>query len=334
MFLTLFKNDFFVYFAEHGSELDYIVGTILNDLTNRLKGSSSDIQLSDTAKTGVVIWWNYMDGLFDFMLALNQFTDTSNYRYRQNVIKGILNTVAAVQLYVFTYNPPLSKAMGMKGDTPLAGIVFAISTFTDFLCALFDFYNAYKETSILGWLDEKIKEVLFAHAKGHESKALVKDIRARSKAYVGKDLEKNNQLMTFFTEKFPNDTEHGFLFVKITSSLDTVRFKHRERDLDIQNEVNQVYRANRTSISMKGMSLTGMVLLAVASFVDLASNNYPIFMTLGLASTTLVASYYFILNAERIADKAGSMFHRFFQSNCSRTVTNEPKESLELPNLV
>lgn len=324
MLLKLFKNKVFLYFGEHGPELDYVIGQTITDLTN-LKNSASGTQLSSKAITAVVVGWNYLDAVFDLMFAVSLFTNTSDYRYKQNIVKGVINVLEGVELFVLSYNPPLNAALGLRGDIALAGTAFALGMVGDLVIASIDFHTILKENNFPGWLDEQIKAYKYALAHGLETKDLVRDIRARCKAYIGGDPVKANAVNKLFKLKLSASTDKSPPIEELTKSLEVVTLKHVVRDQRIQDQLDETYRKSRTYLGIKITSMMGMALLAVAGLLDNSNNDstnnstnnstndpYSGTLTTGLALTTLVACYYFLINVDRLSNQVSTIYHRFF----------------------
>jgi hypothetical protein len=304
-------NRVFLYLGEHGAELNYMLGTSITDLTN-LKNGIRYIELSDLTKTVIIVGWNYLDAAYDFMFALSLLTNKDNYRARQNTIKGIINIVGGIELFVFSYNPPLTNTLGLADPTALAGISFALAMFCDLVAASIDFHSLKQETLFQSWLLEKIKEYQFTLLHNMDNKKCVKDIRARCRAYVNGDPAKATliiQLMGKALAKEPNSEAQLEL---LTKKLNVVTSQQQERDQNIQEHLDQAYKANRTFLAMKTLSAVGMTLLAVVGFLDNATDDYPIVFATGLAVTTFVGSYYCITNAERLTNTVSSCYHQFF----------------------
>ena len=83
------------YAGNHGTEINYIIGTLITNLTN-LRTQSEYLQLTAEQQEIIIVGWNYLDGIFSLMLAFHQLTDTKDYRRQDNRIKRILNLVAAL----------------------------------------------------------------------------------------------------------------------------------------------------------------------------------------------------------------------------------------------
>lgn len=331
MIWKFYKNGFYLYVAEHGPELNYIVGTIINTLTDKIRSNGSVIKLSPLALTGVTVSWNYIDAIYGNMLAINQFADWSNYHLKQNILKGVVTVLSGIQAFVFTYNPPLCRAIGLKRGTSLAGSSFALSTLFDLSNTSLDFYYAIKETYFKGWLDERISELNFSQGKGFDTKELIENMSSRCKAYVNNDPDRLSQIIQLLKLRVP-DTVSLELLIK---DLDKVSIEHKERDLRIQNEVNSAYKTNRTTLCMKGISFVGMTLLAVSGFLEQSSDSFTATLTIGLALTTLVASDYCVKNIEIAQDTVGSIANRFFSAirnvNCTVPQLTIEDPHIELP---
>lgn len=166
MLSKIIEHPTFVYFADHGSELDYIIGTFFNSLTAAFKTNLRVLELTEGASLGISLAWNYFDALYDFMLALKQWYDTRTYRHAQSKAQAILNIVSGIQLFSLSYNPLLTTQLGLKSNSSLAPPSFAFSTLFDLFVAGLEFYNTKKEMEFKGWLEEKIKHLLHPLIKG------------------------------------------------------------------------------------------------------------------------------------------------------------------------
>lgn len=337
MLLKIFQNKLFLYLGEHGPELDYIIGTTITDLTN-LKNSASSTQLSPAMITKVIVGWNYLDAIFNFMFSISLFTNTTDYRYNYNVVKGIINVLGGIELFVFSYNPPLNAALKLKDGIALAGTAFAIGTAGDVICASIDFQKYYKEYNFPGWLDEQIKAYKYALAHDLDTKQLVKDIRNRCKAYINADPIKAHSITRLLNQQFSNKSDNQDSIDRLTLNLETVNSKNKIRDQWIQEQVEEAYKKNRTFLGVKIISMVGMTLLAVAGFLENTSNNpnnnaYSTTLTFGLALTTFVGCYYSLMNSQRLANQVGEMYHRFFPAQNEITLIELEEIRTETPNL-
>ena len=69
--------------------------------------------------------------------------------------------------------------------------------------------------------------------------------------------------------------------------------KHIARDDLIDHRMRKIYHNNRTLFIIKALSLVGMTLLAIASFLNDSSNtSYAISLYFGMILTGVVASFY------------------------------------------
>ena len=311
MVYTLFHNKFYLYLSEHGPEFNYIAGTLITDLTN-LKDSPRYFQLSQPARIGIIVGWNYLDAVFDFLYAVSLFTNNTDYRHWSNKIKGIINILEGIELFLLSYNLPLNQALGLKEATSLAGISFVLAMVGDFVMASIDFHYVFKETQLMGWLIEKVKEYQFAQIHSLDTTQLVKDIRARCKTYVAGDVVKANTITQLLQHLLADDMEKGAPLELFIDKLVLVSNKHKDRDKCIQENMDQACKLNRTFLMMKTLSTAGMTLLAVAGFLDNATDEYSSTFATGLIITSVVGSYYFISNAERLTDTVGHAYNRFF----------------------
>ncbi|KTD31157.1 hypothetical protein Lmor_2764 [Legionella moravica] len=328
MLSKIFKNRIFLYFGEHGPELDYIVGTTITDLTN-LKNSASNTQLSPATITKIIVGWNYLDAIFNFMFATSLFADTTDYRYRYNVVKGIINVFEGIELFVFSYNPPLNSALNLEGGIALAGTAFALGMVADVVCASLDFHKIYRESCFPTWLEEQLKAYQYAVAHGFDTKELIKKIRTRCKAHINGNPFVANVISNVLKNQLLTDPENPLSIIDLTHNLDSVETKHKIKDQWMQEQLEEAYKRNRTFLGVKITSMIGMILLAVSGFLENASDNkdsYPILLTFGLALTTFVGCYYSLVNAERLVNQASTMYHRFFPVSKNETNVVELEE--------
>ena len=336
MLLKVFKNKVFLYFGEHGPELDYIVGTTITDLTN-LKNSASSTQLSPATITKIIVGWNYLDAIFNFMFATSLFADTRDYRYRYNVVKGILNVLEGIELFVFSYNPPLNAALKLKGGIALAGTAFAIGMVADVVCAAIDFQKIYRESYFPTWLEEKLKAYQYALANDLDTKELIKEIRTRCKAHINGNPIEANLITNLVKNQLISTTQNPPPIEALTHNLDSVNTKNKIKDQWMQEQLEEAYKKNRTYLGVKIISMVGMILLAVSGFLENANDNqdsYPILLTFGLALTTFVGCYYFLVNAERCTNQVTTLYHRFFPAKKSDNNVVELEEIHSEPPVI
>ena len=108
---------------------------------------------------GIALGWNYADSVYSITQGIRQILDEEDYRQTQNKIKGIVNIISGIEMFVFSYNPALTAALGLAGGAALASPAFALAMLCDLITATIDFYNAQKEVEFQGWLEERIKEI-------------------------------------------------------------------------------------------------------------------------------------------------------------------------------
>lgn len=100
-----------------------------------------------TSEIVLPVVWNYLDGACSVAVGLSQLLDEDDYRQGQLKVKGVLNILSGVQLFLLSYNPPLIAALGITGaPTILAGASFALAMAVDLVCATMDYMNARTES--------------------------------------------------------------------------------------------------------------------------------------------------------------------------------------------
>lgn len=332
MSFGLFRNGIYTYLAEHGAELNYITGTIINDLTNKLRTSTEVVQLSATAIKGITIGWNYLDGIYDFMLGVKQLLDEKDYRQLQNKIKAFVNIFCGIQLYIFSYNPPLSNTIGDSTGTGFASPSFALATLCDLITASIDFHYILKDDLFLGWLEERVKEYNFALSKGYDTQQLIKNVRARIKVYVHGDLNKEASVRQIINSNVPAGAPE--VPDPFTANLQECSKKHLERTHRIQGDLDVIYTRDRTYLIVKAVSLVGMTLLSVAHFTSPSAEVFNPVLVLGLATTTLAAAFYMLNNSEKLIDTIGALSFRFFSCVQTRVTNVQPIQNINTEDAV
>lgn len=312
MLSKIVEHQVFVYLADHGAELDYIIGTFFNSLTASFKTNISVLELSEDATLAIAVVWNYLDALYDFMLAAKQWYDTRTYRHMQSKTQAILNIVSGVQLLSFSYNPLLTEQLGLKNNAALATTSFAFSALFDFFVAGLEFYNTKKEMEFKGWLKEKIKQLLHTIKQGHDHTELLKDMHARASEHAQQNADRQQKLTQMFNQTLPVDhpsRQH------LINRLNEHSGEHSERSRMIQLQLKQAHKDSRTNLCLKAASFLGMTLLAVVSFLDANEDNPAIALVLGLGLTTYVAAAYLTYNGERFMNLLGNCSYRLFARN-------------------
>lgn len=122
-----------------GAEANYIAGTSLSYLVDFDKALPSHMPL------GLSLGWNYADAICAIGLGLQQLLgEQQKYKMRTKA-KGLLNIISGVQLFLLSYNPPLTLALGIPAGVTLAAPSFALAMGIDLVTAAIDFYTAYEE---------------------------------------------------------------------------------------------------------------------------------------------------------------------------------------------
>lgn len=321
-------NPFFSFLANHGAEVDYFVGTGFNTLTSGINNNALALNLSADALTGITIGWNYFDALYDFMLALTQILDDRKYRQSLNKIQATLNIISGIQLATLSYNPPLTDALGLSSPTDLASSSFAFSALFDLIVAAIEFYNANKERAFNGWLNERIKELVFTIRKNYEAEHLIENIRTRAKVYVAGDLARKDTIHQVLSHHL--GAEDGVM-VALKEGIEQLTAKHRIQNEMMQKELDQAYKESRTNLLLKTASFIAMTLLAINHFQDKTTDSADRTLIWGLGLSTFVAAAYLTYNIDRLMDTVGNYSHRFFAAAPSRANLAGPVAIIEQP---
>ena len=307
-----FRDNYFRPFLELEPEWNYKAGIILNDLLAKnpyQNNSSSLFSISNNATIGVVVGWNYLDGLWAMMNGVMQLLDEDDYRRTAMKVKGVANILSGAQLFAFSYNQPLSAVMGVAGGaTAFAGPAFAAATLADLVNASIDFHYANKEVTFEGWLDERLCELDFVdeqlraeeRAYKNEKKKLTKGDKAR-----GDQSYDNNNKIDCLDEKHNKkkkklEDKKNELLDKIgircrvslsknkakKSHIETVFKKHKRNELiclddplkgddvlkdeKIQDDLDKAYKETRINLVFKTLSFVGMTCLAISPFISAA----------------------------------------------------------------
>ena len=330
--------DFNKYIFEKGAEWNYVVGVPLNFAMDFTKSVSPNVAL------GITLGWNYLDGLYALGMGILQLCDKDNYRQAQTKAKGVLNIISGIQLFVFSYNPALTAALGLTGGAALAGPSFALAMACDLIAACIDFCNALKENDILGWMEERTKEYEYnrkrietlkqekgdsenkklnekLNALKEKNLSLKKDIDVRSKVYCESAIYSNlakqdkiNKLQNIFAAS--GYQEYNFNFAMLTK-------EDVETDSQIQNQLKKTLNSNTATMIFKVASFIGMTLLAISAFVAC-----PYLLPIGLAIVGLVAAAYLIRNSHEIISTVKNHFGFFSQNNQAKekSPSNENEE--------
>ena len=330
-----FTTECYNYLTSSGAEGNYIVGTLINDLN-----TGHVISLSSKSLLGVTLGWNYIDGVYSCMMGMKQLLDEDDYRRTQNKIKGILNIISGVQLFLFSYNPMFTSAIGLSGGAALASPSFALAMLCDFLNASIDFYQACQEVEFEGWIKERVKQVNYLEKRiekienklneNNENKNLIaKKIKLEAKREkillnMGIRSRVYNKAINS-GEKPPLSTDFETLLSPLKSETkNKINFDAEPSQLDIeidksiQQKCTNQYREGRKDVIFKGFSFIGMSLLAAAPIVLLAAGvPFPPLLILGLGLTSMVALHYTIKHGDKLLNKFDqvktNMKQRFFK---------------------
>lgn len=317
-----------IYAAEHGAELNYIAGTNVSDLS-----AKHLISLSPGAQLGVSLGWNYLDGVFAIMLGVRQLMDQDDFRQKQLKAKAVLNIISGVQLFVLSYNPAITVALGLTGGAALASPSFALAMLCDLVGASIDYYNAYKEASFEGWLEERVQEVNFVEkkiAQGLEKNDDVSSLASRKNRLLNQ-IESRSRV--FYHKQIKNGEKEHLVAKKLDKELDQLSLRNSisyrvaptAEDFKINNEIEKTCKENHVrqlkNLSVKALSFVGMTLFAIAPFI--AASACPPVLIAGLAITSVVAAYYLYRNSEFVFSKVrsvGNAIHGFFSKQFNEPV--------------
>ncbi|MBX3709687.1 MAG: hypothetical protein KIT56_06780 [Gammaproteobacteria bacterium] len=325
-------------------------------VTKSLSDIARSMSMPNSAALGITVGWNYIDAVAGIVCGINLIMDEEDYRQTQNKVKGVLSIIAGVQAFAFSYNPALGAAVGL-GAGAFAGPAFAFTALTDLVNASIDFYNASKELTIEGWLDERVKEINYKTERiqnletelqklkvsGKDTQALEEkintlkeqrttlsnDFLARSRVYCNPQDQSLSAASrkTFVGRKMAHVTPYEGYEIS-TDALNTPPTRNDEiRDKEIQSKLNENYRQKRADVIMKGLSFTGMTLLAIAPFTGPAA---PILYAAGLTITLFVAGSYLYKHREKIHALGKTMVNKAKKAILSKG-EKEPKATDELP---
>ncbi|TAL61406.1 MAG: hypothetical protein EPN84_07960 [Legionella sp.] len=302
------ENRLFHFCADHGSEIDYIVGTLLNNLEAAIFQNKPLFQFSKAANIGITVGWNYFDAVFDVFGAFKQLTDTRSYRRTQSKIQASLNIISAIQLFSLSYNPLLTTYVGLANETDLAASSFAFSALFDLFVAALEFYNTKKEMEFKGWLDEKIKQLIYTILHGHDNKELIKDIHSLTSTQINRNPHKHGSIKLFLEQKLPPNP----ITQQLVGSLEQHNEGHSERSRRLHAQLVQAHKDSRVNLNLKIASFLGMTFLAVSRFLDSSTDAANTTLVLGLGFSTYVASAYFAYNSERVIETVSYYSGKFF----------------------
>ncbi|OGT47034.1 MAG: hypothetical protein A3E83_04105 [Gammaproteobacteria bacterium RIFCSPHIGHO2_12_FULL_41_20] len=319
-----------IYVVEYGTDWNYSIGTAINDAA-----AIPTVILPAQTTLGIALGWNYADSVYSITQGIRQILDEEDYRQTQNKIKGIVNIISGIEMFVFSYNPALTAALGLAGGAALASPAFALAMLCDLITATIDFYNAQKEVEFQGWLEERIKEINYLEKRietlrekimrpsSNEKTDFLNDSTLQTIDYLAKEklrlIDKRNQLIAVMQSRcrvYCHDTtvstdEQTARATWVKQTLDglteksiSIDYQSKPTDIDtrinnhVQSQLTKQYQESRNNLAMKALSFVGMTLLAVGTFVAC-----PPLLIVGLVVTSIVAAYYLYKNKERIAAK-------------------------------
>jgi hypothetical protein len=316
---------FYEYLGTTGAEWNYAVGVPLN------YAMAFSQAIPPAAGLGITLGWNYLDAVYAIGLGTLQLQDEEDYRQAQNKVKGLLNIVSGVQMFLLSYNPPVAALMGL-GGAALAAPSFALAMGCDLIIASIDFFNAHKEVKFEGWLEERAKEIAYDRARIEKFETKIIALEQKTdprdkleikylKAKIGKletKIAKNADDIYARSRVHCIDSRHDIVeesienkrkiknillkydFVKDEKELDkkldeTVKDSDHKTEKRIQTQLTKNYKQNKINLALKTASFVGMTLLAVSGFVAC-----PPVLIAGLAITAIVAAIYIYRNSDKI----------------------------------
>lgn len=303
-------------------EINYYAFTLVNLLNApginviSLAQATSDVLLP--------VMWNYLDGACSVAMGLSQLLNEDDYRQGQLKIKGVLNILSGVQLFLLSYNPPLIAALGITGaPTLLAGASFALAMAVDLVCATMDYLNARNESTVEGWLDEKAKEYRYLcdykKKLQDENNLLQQDLKLKDLLIANQkklvELEKNRiaiEAKIQLRYKVHADKESvsakkasleaaGLNFPR-EGVMDIISKEEQLRDAYIQEDCIRERHKKRDTLLIKSASFVGMS-LAATSALALFSLCPLALPTLGIAITVVVSCLYLFRHYQEIANR-------------------------------
>jgi hypothetical protein len=317
-------------------EVNYYTFTLVNVLNSpalnaiKLTGVVSDTILPTL--------WNYLDGACALSVGLSQLLDEDNHRQIQMKTKGILNIISGIQLFVLSYNPPLAAALGVSGvPAVLAGASFALAMLIDLITASIDFYNAFKEQEINGWLEETSREYDFISQRMATLQAENDTLSTVTWTTAQTLWETNNQKIQALetkqqtllkTLKARYKIHQAALSENQKASLqpwlgnlqlweeEPITAEERHLDSQIQRDLNANFQKAKDTLMVRAASFIGMSLLAVGTLA-LFTQCPPAIPVIGLAITVVVASIYLYRHQQEIGHFLQSTFS-FFKASVSK----------------
>ena len=270
-----------------GGEWNYVLGVLLNGI-NTIK----TFPLS--ALRGITLGWNYLDAVYAMIAGVLQWSDQDSHERLANKIKGTLNIFSGIQLFAFSYNPPLCIALGLGSSIALAGSSFAVAMLIDAIVAAIDCYRAYQLTTFSGWQAAKQQEL---DHKKIQCKKLEDKLNLLT-SNIDQDEEKN--LQTEDSDQIKYLKAKTTLLNKQIKDIDAEwQLTENEYQNDCQQKLATHYHQHVINLVFKTTSFIGMALLAVTSFVTCP----PLFIT-GLALVSIVAAYYLYKNGSHLYQKS------------------------------
>jgi hypothetical protein len=328
---------FYEYIGITGAEWNYAVGVPLN------YASLYSNAIPYNAGLGITLGWNYLDGVYSIGLGIFQLLDEEDYRQTQNKAKGLLNILSGVQLFLLSYNPALTAALGLTGGTALAAPAFALSMAFDLLTAAIDFYSIHQEMEFEGWLEERAKEISYHQTRIEKLNAKIETLDiTQDKLEIDylqakkRKIEINNQHIkeAIYARSRVNQgsydpvkkilRKYGLGLNKDELKKEATTNDHA-MNLKIQKQLNENYKQSRLNLMMKTASFIGMTLLAVSGFV-----SCPPLLITGLAITTLVAAYFIYKHRKTIINSIDAITNKlgFFNNTDVIAVDNSSQKNL------
>jgi hypothetical protein len=142
-------------------------GNTLIDCTLDSGSSDGFWQDLDDPSAGPIVGLDYLDGLCPLFVGLELTNGKRQYQPTQMKIKKALSIVAAG----VDFTPTLDKLLldyginALSVITPLAGPANLVAASLEFIIAAINYYNAAKEVTFEGWLEERTIEVNYLNKK-------------------------------------------------------------------------------------------------------------------------------------------------------------------------
>lgn len=319
--------------AELKPELNYVSGVGEGIADYMHMHGSPNISISDAAHLGVVLGWNYSDGFCSIILGFALLLDEESHLKKQNKVKGILNILSGIQLFLFTHQEFIMQ-LAAYGASALSGPAFAAAMLVDWINAGIDLYQAEKLMTFEGWMDDAVKQVnhidtrLASPELSKEKKieltqkrdALLDDIGARSRVYRHAPLTEDEEDRPAKLDKMLSQLKYKIDYNSKPSTQDI------DRNDAIRKKLKKERDEKRANFILKGLSFIGMALLAVASF------GFPPVGIAGLAVVGVVAACYAVKHGINLFQKITQKpepkpqsRHTFFQPAKSTRLQERPK---------